>query len=144
MAREIRTEIEIEAPAGRVWAVLADLSSYPDWNPFIIRARGELREGGKLAVTIRPPGTKARTFRPTVTSCLPGRKLVWLGRLGIPGIFDGEHIHELQPLDEGRTVYVQREVFSGVLPPLTPRVLEATKEGFRAMNAALKARAEDS
>ncbi len=30
--REIRCEIEIEAPAERVWQVLTDFNTYPNWN----------------------------------------------------------------------------------------------------------------
>ena len=41
----IHTTELIDASPDRVWQILADLSSYPDWNPFIIEASGELREG---------------------------------------------------------------------------------------------------
>jgi uncharacterized protein YndB with AHSA1/START domain len=42
--REIRTEIDIRASTDRVWEVLTDLERYPEWNPFITRAGGDLRE----------------------------------------------------------------------------------------------------
>ncbi|MGH7326653.1 MAG: SRPBCC family protein, partial [Candidatus Rokuibacteriota bacterium] len=35
MSKEIRTEIEIAAPAGRVWQVLTDFPDFSAWNPFI-------------------------------------------------------------------------------------------------------------
>lgn len=38
MAHELRTEIDVAAPSGRVWEVLTDFASYPQWNPFIVRA----------------------------------------------------------------------------------------------------------
>src|SRR5215210_9363232 len=38
--KELHSEIEINAPAQRVWEVLTDFASYPQWNPFIRRASG--------------------------------------------------------------------------------------------------------
>ena len=29
------TEIQIDASADQVWAILSDFASYPQWNPFI-------------------------------------------------------------------------------------------------------------
>ena len=33
--KELRTEIEINAPAERVWQILTDPAHFSDWNPFI-------------------------------------------------------------------------------------------------------------
>jgi hypothetical protein len=140
--KEIRTEIEIVAPAERVWAVVTDFDRYGEWNSFITRAVGRLVPGEKLAVTIHPPGGRAVTFRPTVTAVEPGRRVVWLGHLGIRGIFDGEHIQEVEPISPGRTRYVQRENLSGVLVPFVGGILRKTEAGFRRMNEQLKERAE--
>jgi uncharacterized protein YndB with AHSA1/START domain len=32
--RELRSEIEIDAPPERVWAVVTEFAAYPEWNPF--------------------------------------------------------------------------------------------------------------
>jgi hypothetical protein len=82
------------------------------------------------------------TFRPTVVAYEPNRELRWLGRLWIPGLFDGEHAHEVEALSSGRTKYVQRERFRGILVPLVGGMLRATEEGFRQMSGGLKERAE--
>ncbi|HYU57408.1 MAG TPA: SRPBCC domain-containing protein [Actinomycetota bacterium] len=140
--REIRTEIEIGASVQRVWSVLTDLEDFGEWNPFIVRADGELLPGERLVLTMRLPGRRARTFRPTVLAHDPNRELRWLGRLGIPGIFDGEHAHRVQALPDGRTRYVQEEGFRGILVPFVGGILRATEEAFRGMNEALKTRAE--
>jgi hypothetical protein len=142
--REIRTEIEIDAPAERVWDVLTDLAAYDEWNPFIKHLEGELQEGSRLRATIAPPGGRATTFTPSVTDLQPRRRLAWLGHLGVRGVFDGEHIHEIEELERGRTRYVQRERFTGALVPFVGGVLRKTEEGFRRMNAELKERAERS
>jgi hypothetical protein len=140
--REIRTEIEIDAPVERVWAVLTDFERYGEWNPFILHAQGHPRRGERLAGTIRPHRRKSTRFRPTVVECEPNRELCWLGHLGIPGIFDGKHAHRLESLTGGRTRYVQSERFRGVLVPFLGGMLRSTQDGFGEMSEALKSRAQ--
>jgi hypothetical protein len=142
--RELRSEITIEADAETIWAVLTDTVSYPEWNPFITRIDGELAVGNKLRVRIEPPGGTPMTFRPTCLERTNGRRLRWLGSLGIKGIFDGEHIFELESIGVGKTRLTQRENFSGLLVPLLWRsVAPNTLRGFEAMNLKLKSRAEE-
>ena len=140
--KHLENTIEIDAPPEQVWSVLTDLAAFPRWNPFILEATGELRLGGRLSVRIKPPGGRAIRFRPTVTAFEPGRELRWLGRLGVRGIFDGEHAHHLEPTSGGATRYTQSERFSGVLSWFSGGTLEKTFAGFEAMNAALKDRVE--
>jgi hypothetical protein len=140
--REIRSEIEIEAPAEAVWGVLTDFAAYPEWNPFMRSAEGRLTLGEQITVTMQPPGHSPKTFRPTLLAVDAGRGFRWRGHLAVPGIFDGEHIHEVESLGPQRTRYVQRERFQGVLVPFVGGMLRDTEHGFQAMNAALKERAE--
>lgn len=142
--KELWTAIDIDASADTVWAILTDLSQYAAWNLFIPEAEGEVREGARLKVHIAPPGGKAMTFTPTVTRVEPGREFRWPGRLVLPGVFDGEHIYEITPLEDGGIHFVQREEFRGVLVPLMWKGLDTqTRQGFEEMNAALKKRAEE-
>lgn len=141
--REIATDVAINAPAKKVWDILIDFAQFSEWNPFIRGAEGEVREGARLKVHIVPPGQRAMTFKPTVKRAVPERELRWLGHLWIPGLFDGEHIFEIEPRGEANVRFVQRERFSGLLVPLLWRYLErSTRQGFQEMNAALKERAE--
>ena len=140
---ELRTAIEIQATAQRVWAILADFAAYPQWNPFIRQIRGVPERGRSLEVRIQPSGTRGMTFRPTVLAAEPARELRWLGRLLIPGLFDGEHRFVIEPLPGGRVRFHHSERFRGLLVPLLRGKLEReTKRGFDEMNAALKRRAE--
>jgi hypothetical protein len=140
--RELSTSIDIDAPPEEVWSILVDFAAYPDWNPFIVGIGGVPRLGARLEVTMQPPGRRRATFRPRVTAVEPNRELRWLGHLMVPGLFDGEHAHRLEPAQGGGTRYTQQELFRGVLVPLTGGILAATEQGFRAMNEALKQRAE--
>ena len=141
--RELRSEIEIDAPPERVWEVLTDFDSYDEWNPFIRRISGAPLEGERLEVRIEPPGGRAMTFKPTVLTAKPNRELRWLGRFLLPGLFDGEHRLEVEPRSDQGSRFVQSERFNGLLVPLFGGGLDKTAEGFRQMNAALKQRVED-
>ncbi|KAB2911877.1 MAG: SRPBCC domain-containing protein [Hyphomicrobiaceae bacterium] len=140
--RTIHTEIGVLAPATSVWSVLVAIDKWPEWNPFA-RAAGRLAIGERLDVEIRPPGKSAMTFRPTVVRLEPGRELRWLGRLGMPGLFDGEHGFRVVPEDAGRCRFEQFETFRGLLVAPIMWMAEApTRAGFESMNRAIKARAE--
>ena len=83
------------------------------------------------------------TFKPKVLAAEPNRELRWLGYLLVPGVFDGEHSFTIEPLEENRVRFIQREAFEGLLVPLFARSLETnTQQGFEEMNHALKERAE--
>lgn len=140
--KSIRTDIHIEAPPERVWQILTDFARYPAWNPLIPRAEGDVREGSRLTVRIELPDGPGMTIRPTLVRVEPNRALAWKGGLLVPKLFDGEHLFELHPADGG-TRFVQRENFGGLLVPLVWGSLEApTRQGFIAMNEALKQKAE--
>jgi hypothetical protein len=91
---------------------------------------GEIQEGARLEVRIEPPGARATTFRPTVHAVEANRELRWLGRLLLPGIFDGEHSLRIEPLEGGRSRFVQSELFSGLLVGLVNGTLAKTEAGF--------------
>lgn len=143
MHYEIRTETTINATPQAVWKVLADLDSYSEWNPFIVSASGVVAVGQRLTNRIQPPGGKGMTFKPTVTEVAEGRTFEWLGRLGLPGVFDGRHRFELTQTPDGLTHLAHSEQFSGVLVRLLRKSLDTqTRQGFDAMNQALKRRVE--
>src|SRR6266571_1159629 len=57
--KEVSAEIEIEAPAERVWEVLTDFAKFPEWNPFIRQMSGEVRTGAQLHVQLGPTGEES-------------------------------------------------------------------------------------
>ena len=83
------------------------------------------------------------TFRPQVLGAEPEREPRWLGHLLLPGLFDGEHRFAIETLNEQRVRFTQEDCFRGVLVPLFATSLDRhTLAGFKAMNEALKQRAE--
>jgi hypothetical protein len=139
--RTISATVDIAAPPDQVWSVLTDLDRYPEWNPFIQSASGRLAEGATLTLRLVPAQGRALTFRPRVLAVQPGVLLRWLGRLIVPGLFDGTHQFALEDLG-GHTRLTQSETFTGVLVPFTGTTISRTEGDFRALNQALKQRAE--
>lgn len=141
--KQIHTEIEISAPAERVWELLTDFAAYPQWNPFIRYISGRPVPGERLEVRLEPPGGRGMTFKPKVLDAEANRAFRWLGHLLVSGLFDGEHSFAIEPLEENRVRFVQREEFKGLLVPLFARSLNtSTRRGFEQMNLALKEGAE--
>ena len=143
--KRLRTHIEIQATAERVWQVLTNFRAFPDWNPFIRSVDGELKEGASLKVYIKPPKGMGMTFRPTVLKVEPNAELRWTGSFLMPGVFDGEHYFLIEPLaEEGRVQFMQGESLAGVMVPVLGLlgVFKNTLRGFEEMNQALRFRAE--
>jgi hypothetical protein len=142
--QELNTEIEINAPARIVWGLLTDFSRLPEWNPFMQRASGQIKQGEKIEIRLQLPSGPGMTIKPILLKVEPERELRWLGHLFVPGLFDGEHIFTIEPLAEDRVRFIQREEFQGILVSLMLSMIgESTQRGFEAMNQALKVEAEN-
>jgi len=142
MNHALRTSVDIDAPPSVVWDVLVDLDAWADWNPFIVSSSGSVAVGEQLTNRMEPPGGKGMTFKPKVTEVVDQQVFEWLGRLGLPGIFDGRHRFELSE-QGGLTRLEHTEELSGILVPLMRKSLDGpTLKGFEVMNAALRDRAE--
>ena len=140
--RLIATAVDIDAPADAIWRVLVDFPAYPEWNPFIRRISGDAKVGARLEVTAQPVNRKPMTFGPTVRAATPGRELRWLGRVLLPGIFDGEHAFIIEPQAASGCRLRHEETFSGLLVPAFGAMLGDTARSFAELNAALKRRVE--
>jgi hypothetical protein len=140
--KHIETEIIINAKPEKVWAVLTDFEKYPTWNPFIKSIEGEKAAGKQLKVFIQPPNGGGMTFKPMVLTYDATKEFRWKGKLGISGIFDGEHYFRLIDIGENTTRFIHGERFSGILVPFMGGALSKTKEGFQLMNEALKRECE--
>lgn len=143
MSFDVRTTIEIDAPASRIWEILIDLDRYCEWNPFIVRAKGKIGPGVRFEVSPRVDNGKQITFLPTVTDYQDGREFTWTGEFYHRWFALGDHTFRLTPLAGGRTRLDHDERIYGV-GSLVVWLLGKSKikTGFEAMNVALKRRSE--
>jgi hypothetical protein len=143
MAHELHTQIRIQATPETVWSIFSDFKNYSRWNPFIRAVEGSYTPGAKLRVLLQQPGSKGMTMTPTLLAVVPNREFRWIGRLLMPGLFDGEHRFELHDNGDGSTTFIQAERFKGILVPFLKKMLDTkTRAGFEQMNQALKTCAE--
>ena len=132
----------INSSAKLVWDILTDFDNFPKWNPFMKQISGELREGSRIQVLIKPYNSRDITYKPTILDLKHEEKIKWLGNTWIPHLFDSEHSLILKKIDENRILFVQKEKFSGILVPILTGLLKNTEISFKMMNEALKKEAE--
>jgi hypothetical protein len=139
---EISATTQIAASPQAVWAVLADLASYPQWNPLFREASGQLSAGNKITLkSIHPVNGRTMTVKASVLAAEPGTELRW--RSSLPGIITGEHSFTLTPAEGGGTCLVQTETYSGLLGRFSAKTTGRFEASFQALNQALKERAEN-
>jgi hypothetical protein len=139
--KTISDSIDIAASPMTVWAVLTDLASYPQWDPLFVRASGEIAAGQSVTLTTVQPGGRTMRVQPVILAAEPGAELRWTA--GLKGLIGGEHRFLLTPRGSG-TRLEQSETFSGLLVPLSGRVLRRAQDSFRELNEAIRQRAEAS
>jgi hypothetical protein len=137
--RSIETSIVIERSPDQVWAAIAEIDQYANWSPFIKSIEGELKIGEQLEVLIMPEGKDGMKFTPEVLVADTNRELRWIGKLGVHGVFDGEHYFILEKLDDNQTRLLHGEEFSGFLAPIIwSLIADSTLKGFTNHNQSLK------
>ncbi len=144
----LQTQVDIDAPPAKVWALISDFGRMPDWSPQCrwMRPLGPLRAGTRTINLNR----RNRLFWPTtctVMEVVPEKRLAFR--------VDLNHTiwsYELEPRGEGTRVIESRHAENGVtaLSNLTVNALlggtanfeRELLEGMNASLAKIKAAAE--
>ncbi len=140
----IHTEIDIDAPAQRIWEILIDFASYPEWNPMIPRIDGEPRVGATVRFRIRVGKITVPIDAEVVVADGP-HELRWVGpaRPWMRRVASGSHYYRLVDLGDGRTRLEHGEEFTGpIVPAHWARGESAMARGYASFNRAIKRRAE--
>jgi hypothetical protein len=137
--RSFEAVTRIDARPLEVWAVLADVGSWRDWDSGVDRVEGRVALGERI--TIYATMIRSRPFSATVTELRPGEAMRWRG--GLPfGLAVIERTYALDAQDDGSTVVTVREDHTGPLAALLGRTTPDLNPSFRQFCAGLKAKAE--
>ena len=143
MAYEISTTIEIAATPENVWAVLADLASYPKWHPAYLAVTGQLAAGETLTITTtHPTSGRTMTAKVKVQAAEPGTELRWMSKL--LGVTISERTFRLSPTAYG-TSLVQAGTYRGLgggRGRAMTNVIGRIQDSFVSINQAIKQQAE--
>jgi carbon monoxide dehydrogenase subunit G len=132
---DFRTEIDIEAPPERVWAIIRDVERWHEWTASITSIRrldaGPLRVGSTAQV--RQPRLPPNRF--VVTALQDSRGFSWESRS--PGLRGVGH-HWIEPAAHGSRVTLGVDfrgplawLVSRLYGPLTQRYIEMEAEGLK-------------
>jgi len=142
MPRRVYTaEVTIDATTEQVWAVLRDVESYGEWNPFTPECRTTLEVGTPVDMRVRMAklGFSVQQ-RETVRAVRAPHQIVW-GMKMLGGLIRAEREQTLTALAEGRTRYRTVDVIEGPLGPLVYLVFgPSIQAGFDGVAAALEQR----
>jgi uncharacterized protein YndB with AHSA1/START domain len=117
----VEHSVDVAAPPAECFRVFADLEAWPRWFPYLARAAGELRVGGKLELTFAA-GEKPIPITVAIEELAPQSLIRWSG--GAYGL-RGRHTHSFASNDTGGTRVAWREEISGFAARLiTRRLLE--------------------
>jgi len=134
----VATTIDIDATPAEIWRVLTDLPAHDEWNPFMSRVRGELREGGRFAFDAKV-GERTLTIVAKLKRVDEERELSWGGPPSwlVGKILRAHHWIRLTPIDGGTRVD-HGEEFRGLIPRLLARrIVREVQPTYERMNRAL-------
>ena len=136
-------EIDINAPQTVVWEALMRKDQWRYWNTFFYDCEPGIRiaRGNELFLAMqRLEGDEETEFQPLITVLRPPCLMKWT--TSIPGL-KTEHTFELQERMPGRTSYLHRETFSGILSKVfLPFIRQDERQGLRRMAQQLKIHVE--
>jgi hypothetical protein len=128
----IKKSISIRADALEVFDVITDFAHYGRWNPWVIEAHGECRQGSTVRAVRQWLGIKFAGLHEITEVSFP-EKMRWRGNSFYNYLVQVERERHVFPGADGVTLYTVKVTFSGPLAHLGFLV------GRRGINAGVKA-----
>lgn len=134
--------VDIDAPADHVWQILTDAERYGEWNPFTPGVDTDFEPGSQVDLRVILGPLKLRQ-RQRIQSLEPSRLVAWGMTMGHRVLLAARREQRLEELGADRCRYLTTDTMSGLLAPLVALLFGSPiRNGFNAMAAALKERAE--
>ena len=122
--KRIYSEIEINAPAIRIWNTITDFERYPEWNSFTPRitlSNDDFHEGAEFDLDCRMTERKLlKNEHEMILKIVPERYRFAMGTSrtrGRPGI-QSYRWQICEPISDEKTRFINFEQFEGLLAPL--------------------------
>jgi hypothetical protein len=134
---EIRTEIEINSTAEKVWKKLIDFKNYPNWHTYLSEVKGEPVVKTKIKCTTLNADSSTTHFSAYIQEVIPNKKLSWGGSLGF--IFKAKHYFIIEKISENKIHLTQGEYWKGLFGEnYGKKIYQETYQKFVRMNEHLK------
>lgn len=132
------SEIMIDAPVEKVWQVIRDTQSYPEWNSVMQLKRGNVAEGSELVYTFTQDEETQYDVKIKVKQIIDNKLLNQVG--GIPAILTYDHRYALEPSDGNKTKLTIHEDYRGAYVNFwNPELVE---KAYQRLNENIKTRSE--
>ena len=131
--RETSVQIEINASADIIWALLTNAADYPRWNSTIISIEGNIKLGEKIK--LKSKLDPKRTFKLKVKEFVPGKRLVW-------GDGQGKRQYVLTDNGNGKVTFSMTEKIGGFMFPMYAKYIPPFDKSFEQFAADLKKEGE--
>ncbi len=110
--------IEVAAPIDEIWKVIMDVKGWPDWKPFIPKAKiaggyDTLSNGSKIKMSLVAVGQAPAPLSVTICDFNRPNSLAWEG--GVKGLVHAVHAFEFKDLGDDKTLVTSKEEFNGAL-----------------------------
>lgn len=111
---KITTDITLLATPEAIWAVLADLPAYSEWNPMIKAASGTLAPMGHIEVAVSYLGADLLKGSAEVTGLVPAKYFSFVIGKGPTWWYQEEHIMRLKLREDGQVTFYNEVYATGL------------------------------
>src|SRR4051812_18498056 len=156
---KVDTEIQIQAPVEKIWRVLGDFKSYPEWNPLVTAVHGEPALEARIQMDmfylknyVTKTGTRI-TENVVVTGLNAPKYFSWVWDSGVGHWWlSAEHVFRLRERDDGKVMFFNEIFYTGFSTVKLLGFLEFRRDALEQkvklsmikMNEALKERVESA